>query len=57
MSHARRSVTDMDIRKYEMFSQTLNQSRGFNDFKFQQPDNTVPANTGIVDMDDDDLYN
>ena len=29
MKCARRSVSDNDIRKYEMFSQTLQQSRGF----------------------------
>jgi transitional endoplasmic reticulum ATPase len=29
MKFARRSVSDSDIRKYEMFSQTLQQSRGF----------------------------
>lgn len=29
MKSARRSVSDADIRKYEMFSQTLQQSRGF----------------------------
>jgi len=29
MKYARRSVTDNDIRKYEMFAQTLQQSRGF----------------------------
>lgn len=29
MRYARRSVTDNDIRKYEMFAQTLQQSRGF----------------------------
>ena len=35
MRYARRSVTDNDIRKYEMFAQTLQQSRGFGgDFKF-----------------------
>jgi len=34
MKYARRSVTDQDIRKYEMFSQTLQQSRGFDDFRF-----------------------
>jgi len=28
MKFARRSVTDNDIRKYEMFAQTLQQSRG-----------------------------
>lgn len=33
MRYARRSVTDQDIRKYEMFSQTLQQSRGFDDFR------------------------
>lgn len=35
MKFARRSVSDNDIRKYEMFSQTLQQSRGFgNNFRF-----------------------
>uniref|UniRef100_A0A915EJQ9 AAA+ ATPase domain-containing protein n=1 Tax=Ditylenchus dipsaci TaxID=166011 RepID=A0A915EJQ9_9BILA len=35
MKYARRSVSDNDIRKYEMFAQTLQQQRGFgNDFKF-----------------------
>jgi transitional endoplasmic reticulum ATPase len=29
MKFARRSVSDSDIRKYEMFAQTLQQSRGF----------------------------
>lgn len=29
MRYARRSVSDNDIRKYEMFAQTLQQSRGF----------------------------
>merc|ERR1712093_752781 len=37
MKFARRSVSDNDIRKYEMFSTTLQQSRGFgNDFKFPE---------------------
>merc|ERR1712168_205812 len=36
MKFARRSVTDNDIRKYEMFAQTLQQARGFgNNFRFQ----------------------
>lgn len=40
MKFARRSVSDNDIRKYEMFAQTLQQSRGFgNTFRF-------PANAG-----------
>ena len=29
MKFARRSVSDNDIRKYEMFSQTLQHTRGF----------------------------
>ena len=40
MRFARRSVTDNDIRKYEMFAQTLQQSRGFGgDFKFVASNN------------------
>ena len=36
MKYARRSVSDNDIRKYEMFSQTLQQSRGFgNNFRYK----------------------
>jgi transitional endoplasmic reticulum ATPase len=31
MKFARRSVTKNDIRKYEMFAQTLSQTRGFGD--------------------------
>lgn len=35
MRFARRSVSDNDIRKYEMFAQTLQQSRGFgNNFRY-----------------------
>ncbi|KAI3966373.1 hypothetical protein MKW92_046902 [Papaver armeniacum] len=35
MKYARRSVNDRDIRKYQAFSQTLQQSRGFGgDFRF-----------------------
>merc|ERR1711970_1516046 len=35
MKFARRSVSDNDIKKYEMFSQTLQQSRGFGtNFRF-----------------------
>uniref|UniRef100_A0A3Q1I6T9 Transitional endoplasmic reticulum ATPase n=1 Tax=Anabas testudineus TaxID=64144 RepID=A0A3Q1I6T9_ANATE len=33
MRFARRSVSDNDIRKYEMFAQTLQQSRGFGNFR------------------------
>ena len=33
MKFARRSVTDNDIRKYEMFAQTLQHNRGFGNFR------------------------
>jgi transitional endoplasmic reticulum ATPase len=37
MSSARRSVSDNDIRRYEMFAQTLQQSRGLGtNFRFPQ---------------------
>jgi len=59
MKFARRSVSDNDIRKYEMFAQTLQQSRGFgNDFRF--PDGSGGAQTSEapaeIDDADDDLY-
>lgn len=35
MKYARRSVSDADIRKYQAFAQTLQQTRGFgSDFRF-----------------------
>merc|ERR1711918_59281 len=69
MKFARRSVNDNDIRKYEMFSQTLQQSRGFgSSFKFPEGGvggGATPAPTAApgafqaaaADDDDDDLYN
>lgn len=37
MKFARRSVSDADIRRYEMFSTSLQQSRGFgNNFKVRE---------------------
>ncbi|TRY87357.1 hypothetical protein DNTS_017220 [Danionella cerebrum] len=42
MRFARRSVSDNDIRKYEMFAQTLQQSRGFGNFRFP----TAPQSSG-----------
>jgi transitional endoplasmic reticulum ATPase len=65
MKFARRSVSDNDIRKYEMFAQTLQQSRGFgNNFRF--PTNSANPNApaaGGTDSQpnagnngDDDLY-
>merc|ERR1712048_601762 len=64
MKFARRSVSDNGIKKYEMFSQTLQQARGFgNNFRF--PDGSsggsgAPASGGQGNFnndDDDDLYN
>lgn len=44
MQYARRSVTDADVRKYEMFAQKLQTSRGFgNEFKFEN----APGSTGV----------
>jgi len=52
MKTARRSVSDNDIRKYEMFAQTLVQSRGLGtNFKF--PDNQFQQGGGD---EADDLY-
>jgi len=51
MKYARRSVSDNDIRKYEMFAQTLVQSRGLgNNFRF--PDSNLPA----ASQDEENLY-
>jgi len=61
MKFARRSVSDNDIRKYEMFAQTLQQSKGFlSNFKFpdEAPLNSsqnVPSQQ-FQNQDDDDLY-
>lgn len=61
MKYARRSVSDADIRKYQAFAQTLQQSRGFgSEFRFADSSSgatgTDPfaAPTGAAD--DDDLY-
>lgn len=44
MKFARRSVTDNDIRKYEMFAQTLQQSRSFGGtFKFPGQSGAAPS--------------
>ena len=59
MKFARRSVSDADVRRYEMFSQTLQQSRGFGtSFKF--PAGAEEAGGGHFQQNqqgDDDLYN
>jgi len=51
MAYARRSVSDNDIRKYEMFAQTLVQSRGLGS-GFRFPDAGAGASN-----DQEDLYN
>jgi len=66
MKYARRSVSDADIRRYQAFSQTLQQSRGFGpDFRFGDTA-AAPATTAAAPAafdgaaaadDDDDLYN
>jgi len=60
MKFARRSVSDNDIRKYEMFAQTLQQSKGaLNNFKFPDSDNassSAPHSNAPSNM-DDELYN
>ena len=62
MRFARRSVSDQDIKKYEMFSQTLQQSRGFGqNFRFPGSDGSNSAAGGTAggqfdEGDEDDLY-
>merc|ERR1711966_340231 len=61
MKFARRSVSDADIRKYDMFSQKLQQERGFGQtFKFSDSagggDGGGASDAAAAD-DDDDLYN
>ncbi|WOG99473.1 hypothetical protein DCAR_0518825 [Daucus carota subsp. sativus] len=68
MKYARRSVSDADIRKYQMFAQTLQQSRGFgSEFRFtDRPSSSTAARAAdplasttagrYNDDDDDDLY-
>ncbi|GMT18459.1 hypothetical protein PFISCL1PPCAC_9756, partial [Pristionchus fissidentatus] len=57
MKFARRSVSDNDIRKYEMFAQTLQQQRGFgNNFKFPGEAQSGQAAAPTAANDDDDLY-
>jgi len=64
MKYARRSVSDADIRKYQAFAQTLQQSRGFGtEFRFADSGTSGAAAgasdpfTSAAGADDDDLYN
>lgn len=58
MRFARRSVSDADIRRYEMFSTTLQQSRSFgNNFKFPESGEADQGGATFQnEADDDDLY-
>jgi transitional endoplasmic reticulum ATPase len=62
MKFARRSVSDADIRKYQLFAQTLQQSRGFGtEFKFaERAENAAasadPFASATTANDDEDLY-
>ncbi len=65
MKHSRRSVSDADIRKYDMFAQTLAQSRGSLTSNFEWPNQggQPQGNQGgqpsnfQTNEGDDDLYN
>lgn len=66
IKYARRSVSEADIRKYEMFAQTLAQARGNIASNFEWPGHPsapaggaapAPASNFQVSNDDDDLYN
>lgn len=64
MKYARRSVSDADIRKYQAFAQTLQQSRGFgSEFRFaDRPESAAGAGSDPFAAsgaagDVDDLYN
>lgn len=61
MKYARRSVSDADIRKYQAFAQTLQQSRGFgSEFRFSETatgaTGSDPFTTTAGGADEDDLY-
>lgn len=61
MKYARRSVSDADIRKYQAFAQTLQQSRGFgSEFRFTDSSSGGAAASAdpfaTAAADDDDLY-
>merc|ERR1712226_1705262 len=65
MKFARRSVSDADIKKYEMFAKTLQQTRGFGtDFRFPGQENQAQGSSSNTNNnmyatnqeDADDLY-
>lgn len=57
MKFARKSVSDNDVRRYEMFSQNLQQSRGMGVNSFQFPEGAASGEAGPTNSSvDDDLY-
>lgn len=62
MKFARRSVSDADIRKYQAFAQTLQQSRGFgSEFRFSETSTGATGSDPFTTSaggaaDEDDLY-
>ncbi|KEH39372.1 ATPase, AAA-type, CDC48 protein [Medicago truncatula] len=61
MKYARRSVSDADIRKYQAFAQTLQQSRGFgSEFRFSNTATSAIVSDHLTTTtggaDEDDLY-
>lgn len=58
MQYARRSVSESDLRRYELFAQNLQQARGFGGFKFPDAEANGGGSGGAFGDDggDDDLY-
>ncbi|CAG8766787.1 6141_t:CDS:2, partial [Acaulospora colombiana] len=61
MKFARRSVSEQDIRRYDMFAQNLQQTRGFGSFKFPEGQGGGGAapnqgNATFQETEEDDLY-
>jgi len=59
MQYARRSVSESDLRRYELFAQNLQQARGFGGFKFPdaaEANGNAGGNAFGDDGGDDDLY-
>lgn len=62
MSAARRSVSDVEIRRYEAFAQSMKQSGGINTFRFPSEGDVGGATGGSGNAgfgaggDEDDLY-
>ncbi|CUG89086.1 cell division cycle protein, putative [Bodo saltans] len=56
MRTCRRSVSDADIRKYEIFATSLQQARGFGDFRFDDQAANATAPPAPANEENDDLY-